>query len=248
MSRANYASDQTVWEAEPGAVRRAGEWMRDGWRLFCRAPTRLYAFLFAMLLVEVLIQLTVPAVGMVLSKWLMAIMGGVFWVSLAQLERHGKLQPLQAVAACRGRMGALMALATISLVAFGTQIGVAWVLAGTPAVEMLLFAVRVPIDSWTLALILAAGVPISTLLMFAAPRVLLNRETLAQALIGGPRAVLQYVGPMSILMLLTWLIVVLAPVTFLLSALLAGPWLICVSYAAFRDIGQANSEQMAPSR
>ncbi|MDT8409787.1 MAG: hypothetical protein RQ741_09340 [Wenzhouxiangellaceae bacterium] len=104
-----------------------------------------------------------------------------------------------------------MLLALISLLAFATQLGVSWMLAGTPGAQMLLFGTLAPIGKLELALIFTADIPASTVLMFTAPRLLIDRETLPEVLVRGPRAVLHHPGPVSILLVTMFLSVALAP-------------------------------------
>ena len=65
----------TATRAIPGSIQRC-RWLREGWALFLRAPLRLFALQLAMLLVEGIVQLTVPTIGMHASKWIVAMMAG----------------------------------------------------------------------------------------------------------------------------------------------------------------------------
>ena len=108
---------------------------------------------------------------------------------------------------------------------FGTWLSDGWGLFG-----------RVPLK---LGLILAAGIPINTLLLFAMPRLLLERQWLSVALTGGIQAVWRHIGPLALMALVLIILVGLAPVTYLLSVLLTGPLMFCVGFAAYRDVGRA---------
>ncbi|MDT8409786.1 MAG: hypothetical protein RQ741_09335 [Wenzhouxiangellaceae bacterium] len=68
-----------------------GHWTGAGWRLFRRAPVRLFGVILAMLVLEGIIQAMVPGLGVFLSKWILAMAGGIIWLALANLEHTGKL-------------------------------------------------------------------------------------------------------------------------------------------------------------
>lgn len=230
----------TATRAIPGSIQRFGSWLREGWALFLRAPLRLFALLLAMLLVEGIVQLTVPTIGMLASKWIVAMMAGVIWLMLSNLAQQGCLQPVQAIGRVRGKWLALAVLSFVQLGAFAVQVAVAWMILGPAGRDMLLLlAMPAEISLLNLGLILAAGIPINTLLLFAMPRLLLDRQTLPTALTEGIRTVWRHIRPLALMTLVMIILVGLAPATFLLSVLLTGPLMFCVGFAAYRDVGRA---------
>lgn len=222
-------------------ARLAATWLADGWRLFRRAPSRLFGLLVAMLAIEGLLQFAIPVIGIPVSKWVMGMLGGVYWMMLWQLNETGKLRPLDAFRRISGRWLALAGLSCVLLVAFLMQIAVASVVIGSGAVDMFLFGELMPVSTWQLGLVFAIGVPVSTLLMFAAPLLLLKRVSLATALSGSVRMFISRACPMTLLVLLTMILVALAPASFALSVVLSGPWLMCTGLVAYLDIIRTNA-------
>jgi len=97
------------------------------------------------------------------------------------------------------------------------------------------------LSSAQLGLILASGIPLATLFMFAAPLLLIDRLPLKDALISSVRLVLRHAFAMTLLALLMIALIALGPFTFFLSVLLTGPWLLCVGFAAYQSM-KAGSE------
>jgi hypothetical protein len=79
---------------------------------------------------------------------------------------------------------------------------------------------------------------VTTALIFPAPRLLLDRESLGLALIGGLAKAWQHAGSLSLFAAINAIVVALAPATAVLSVLLTGPFILCVGYAAYRDAGR----------
>lgn len=227
---------------ETNPFRRLTRWLHPGWQLFRRAPARLFGLLVVLLIVEGLFQLTVPVAGIVLSKWVVGVLGGMIWLAMDNLSMTGRLNPLMAMSRLRGRWFALACLSLIQLVAFGSQLLVAWWLLGSAGLSLLLLAEPVPVSTFQLGLILMAGIPISTALIFTTPRLVIDRQTLGQAIVGGLDAARRHAGALSLLALLNASLVGLAPATLLLSILITGPFLFCVGFAAWQDAGRSRTE------
>jgi hypothetical protein len=219
---------------------RLTAWLGEGWKLFRRAPMRLFGLFLFILLIEGIVQLTVPSAGVLASKWMVAMIAGVSWLMLFSLAEQGRLRPLQAIRRVRGKWLALCILSVVQIAGFASQVVVGWLMLGSAGVDMLLLAIPpAEISALELGLIFAAGVPANTLLIFTVPRLLLDRRELSAALSGGVAVVLRHLCPVALLALLTAILVGLAPATFLLSVLLTGPFMFCVGFAAYRDIGRA---------
>lgn len=219
--------------------RQFAGWLTGGWQLFRRAPLGLIGLVILPVAVETLIQSYIPAVGIPLSKWIVGMIGGVFWVALHQLDQCGRLQ----LASAFGRVGrqwpSLAGLALVLLLVYVTQIAVGYLVIGPATVDLLILGdstTAAALGKFQSALILSAGVPLSTLLMFAAPLLLIEKLPLTQALRGSFRMVARNAMAICWLAVTTAVVVFLAPATWLLSVLLAGPWLLCVGYAAFRSM------------
>lgn len=221
-----------------GTFSRFGRWLDDGWRLFRKAPVRLFGALLFLFAVEGVIQLTVPVVGIVLSKWVVGLLGGVIWLMLANLDSDGRLRPLASLGQVRGRWLALSVLSVVQMAGFGAQLLVGWFAFGRPGLEMLLLAKPMPVPAIQLGLIMAVAIAVNMLLVFTTPRLLLDRESLGRALAGGLAAARRCAGALGLLAFFNALLIALAPVTALLSVLFTGPFILCVGYAAYRDAGR----------
>ena len=240
MNQTNTSAQPSLVTQSSDSFHRIAAWLGEGWKLFRQAPMRLFGLFLFILLIEGILQLTVPAAGVLASKWMVAMIVGVGWLMLSSLAEQGRLRPLQAIRRVRGKWLALCVLSVVRIAGFACQVVVAWLVLGAAGVDMLLLAIPpAEISGLELGLILAAGVPASTLLMFTEPRLLLDRQGLSAALSGGVAVVLQHLRPVALLALLTAILVGLAPATFLLSVLLTGPFMFCVGFAAYRDIGRA---------
>lgn len=217
------------------------DWLADGWRLFLVAPLRLFAVMVLLFAVEILVQAGVPSMGVPASKWVLGMLTGVIWLALDQLEAGGRLQLTRAIDRIGGKWTALAGLALLSLLVYFLQVGVACLILGSEAVDLLVFSNPAPdlsLSAFEMGLIFSAGIPLSTLLMFAIPLLLIQRLPPGRAVITSIRLVVRHAVPMGLLALLTMAVVFLAPATFLLSALLTGPWLLCVGFVAFRSIAE----------
>jgi len=223
------------------SIRAFINWLVGGWQLFLCAPLRLFGLIVLLFSIEILVQAAIPSVGVPVSKWVLGILTGVFWLVLDQLDSGGRLQLIRAAGRIGDQWMALAGLALLSLLVYFLQVGVACLILGSGAVDLLVFSNPAPgvsPSAFETGLIFSAGIPLSTLLMFATPLLLIKRLPPGRAVITGIRLVVRHAVPMSLLALLTMAVVFLAPATFLLSALLTGPWLLCVGLVAFRSIAE----------
>lgn len=224
------------------------DWLADGWRLFLLAPLKLFGVMGLLFAVEILVQASVPVAGVPVSKWVLGMLTGAIWLALDQLEAGGRLQPARAVGRIGGKWTALAGLALLSLLVYFLQVGFAWLILGPGTIDLLVLSNPAPdlsLSAFEMGLIFSAGIPLSTLLMFTTPLLLIERLPPGRAVITSIRLVVRHAVPMSLLALLTMAVVFLAPATFLLSALLTGPWLLCVGLVAFRSIAEQPAEDVA---
>lgn len=224
----------------PATSGRFRRWLIMGWRLFRRAPVRLFGLMLLLFAIEMLVQIVVPMIGIPLSKWVVGMLGGIYWLALYQLACGGRLQILAALGRIGNKWPALAALAIASLLIYLVQLVVGYLVLGPGAVDLLVFAQATggtPTGPFQLGLIFASGVPLSTLVMFAAPLLLIDRYPLGAALLTSVRLCMRHAVPVTLLAAFTMLLVFLAPATWLLPILLLGPWLLCVGLAAYLDIG-----------
>ncbi len=219
-------------------------WLKSGWQLFRRAPIRLFGLLILVFAVEALLQWFVPTVGIPVSKWVVGGLTSLFWLVLVELNESGRLEPARALRGVGDKLPALAGLAVVVLLAYAMQVACATLLLGPQAIDLLVFAdlTEAPsLSSAQLGLILASGIPLATLFMFAAPLLLIDRLPLKDALISSVRLVLRHAFAMTLLALLMIALIALGPFTFFLSVLLTGPWLLCVGFAAYQSM-KAGSE------
>lgn len=240
MAEANTIPSPPTTDAVPTAWRQFSHWLIEGWRLFCRAPFRLFGLLLLLFAVEMVVQIAIPLVGIPVSKLLVGMLSGVCWLALLQLHSCGRLRPLQAIGRVGNKWPPLVGLAFVQLLTYLVQVGVGRLVLGPGAVELLVLAQATNDEiagEFQLGFILAAGVPLSTLVMFAAPLLLIERQSLGEALITSIRLCFRHALPISMLASLTMLLVFVAPASYLLPVLLLGPWLLCVGLVAYLDIG-----------
>lgn len=230
-------------------IRLFMNWLVGGWRLFLRAPVRLTGLMVLLFAVEAMVQLAFPLAAMPVSKWVLGLLGGVCWLALDQLDTGGQLRLFHAFRRVGKQWPSLAGLALLSVVVYLLQVGFGWLILGPGAVEMLVFSnptAGVTPSSFEMGLIFSAAIPLSTLLMFATPLLLIEGMSAGRAIATGVRLAVQYAVPMGLLAVLTMTLVFLAPATLLLSVLLTGPWLLCVGLAAFRRIAQPPREAVWP--
>lgn len=239
MTEASTLSPSPTAETVPAAWRQFSHWLLAGWRLFCRAPLRLFGLLLLLFAIEMAVQVVIPLAGIPVSKVLVGMLTGISWLALVHLHSDGRLQPLRAIGRVGNKWPALAGLAFVQLLAYLVQVGVGRLILGPGAVELLVLAQaadQVSASEFQLGFVLAAGVPLSTLVMFAAPLLLIERLSLGKALMTSIRLCFRHALPVSLLASLTMLLVFAAPASYLLLVLLLGPWLLCVGLAAYLDI------------
>lgn len=211
-------------------------WMLGAWRLFRKAPFRIFLLSLLPILVEAALQL-VPIAGIVVSKLLTPLAS--LWV-LALLDRKarsGMFAPMQAGRLWLARLPRLLALAVVSAGVFVFQLSVTAAIGGADqAVALALGDVEgLTLSRVELAAVLCSGAAPASLLMFVAPRVLLDGVGVAPALAESVRWVGHYWRPMTLLTLLSAVLVAgLLWLPLLLLVLL--PFAVCVGYAAYRDV------------
>lgn len=97
------------------------DWLAGGWRLFLRAPLSLIGLMLLLFAAEALVQLGIPSVGIPVSKWVLGMLGGVYWLALDQLDTGGRLRLSDAFRRVGRRWPALAGLALLSLVVYLLQ-------------------------------------------------------------------------------------------------------------------------------
>src|SRR5699024_8514571 len=146
----------------PATSGRFSGWLIMGWRLFRRAPLGLFGLMLLLFAVEMLVQIMIPVVGIPLSKWVVAMLGGIYWLVLYQLAGSGRLQILTALGKIGDKWPALAALAVVPLLIYFVQVTVGYLVLGPGAVDLLVYAQTTgdaPTGPFQLGLIFTTGVP-----------------------------------------------------------------------------------------
>lgn len=244
MSTIPLSTDNIINPSELNGFRLFGVWLLQGWQLFRRAPLRLFGCMVLLYIVEALVQWFVPVVGIPVSKFIAGILASILWLVLVHLNDCDQLQISRAVRSVGRRWAAVAGLAFVSMLVYSMQVAIAFQMVGPAAIDLLVFADPSATPSNTapllsplqLALIFSSGIPLATLLMFAAPLILIHQLTLLQSLRSSVELVIEHATAMTLLALMTIALVFLVPFTFMLSVLITSPWLICVGFAAFRTM------------
>lgn len=215
-------------------------WFKQGWQLMRQAPFKIFLLLLFPLVMEGLFQLLPAPYGMVLSKWAMAIMVAAIWPILHHLATKQSFS-LRAIK-CKG-WGKMLVLALLLLLPSVVQLWTAIALLGEDGIGLLLYAQLVEVSALQLGLIFASATPLILLLGFAPARLLLANDSLSSAIRLSIQVVVSAWRPMLLLALVHMSILLLVPFTLVLSALITGPWLACVSYQAYSDLFNQNKDR-----
>lgn len=207
-------------------------WMGQAWQLLRQAPITIFAILMLPLLVEGACQLLLPApYNMFFSKWVVTIVAAGIWPILHHLSTTGKIS-IKSLS-CHGWLPTMI-FSALLLINFIWQLIVGYWIIGDNASALLLFGQPVPVEQWQLGLIFTSALPISLLFMFAPARLLIGGETLGNAINQSIHTILSAWKPMLLLLIVHFIVVFLAPFTAVLSVLIAGPYLVCLHYVAYR--------------
>ncbi len=223
--------------SQPWSSRRLLHWLMLSAGMLRRAPLRLFVLALLPMLVELVLQLGVPAAGVVLSKLVVPLVSMWALLMLDQFVRGGRFAPLQAGRRLRARPATVAVLALLSAVVFAGQVAMAGVLAGPAAAGAFALGDRAVLATTVtrlqIALVLASGLPLGTLLLTTLPRALLDGMPVRAALRDNLRLLREGWRPLGAYLLLN---------AVLLLALPYQPWLLLpllllgyVSYWIYRD-------------
>lgn len=216
------------------------QWLFGGWQLFAKSPFKLFGYLLAAIVIEGLFQLLPSPVGMFVSKWAMAIIVAALWPLVDQLAKTGRFT-FKSLFKYSG-WKKMEILAVVLILPFVLQIFTALLLLGSQAIPLMLDAQMGSTEVFELGIILASAAPLSTLFVFAPALILLDNQALKTSLTLSISMILSVWPAMLILCLINALLLFLAPFTFLLSALLLSPLLICVNYQAYQYLRTKNKD------
>lgn len=229
------AASFTAADARP-ALRILSTWLIDAWRLFRRAPVRIFLLSLLPIVVEGLVQLT-PGVGMVASKLLTPLASA--WV-LALIDNKARSAAFASASASRrwlSRLPLLLWVALLSATVFALQLLVAAALGGLDQALALAIGDRANLHfaRVQLAVILTSGLLPAALLMFVMPRVLLDGVEVGPALVESMRCAIRYWRPVAIVTLVAAGLVA-GMLWWLPLLLVLLPFSLLIGYTGYRDV------------
>ena len=219
---------------------KANQWLKDGFSLFKQAPVKLFLFLLLPLIIEGILQILPAPYGMLASKWAATFVGSSAVIVIHHLATH-KVFSLKSIFKAKNWLS-MIPLSAILASAFFIQLFVAKLLLGNDGINLLLFSQPTEVTQWQLGIIFASIIPVTLPVSFASYCVLLGEKNLQQALKSSLNAFFYAFKPMCLIALISFLSLLLAPYTFLLSAIITGPILTCISYIAYRSVFIKNKE------
>ena len=209
-------------------------WLTQGWSLFLKAPFTLFVFMLGALIIEGIVQQIPAPLGVVVSKLIMAILMASIWPLLDQIHNTGSYS-LRGFAAFKGWVK-LPALSLLLVTPAFIQILVAMALLGRDGLDLIVFGKMIDISALQISIIFSSATPFIILFAFVPAYVLLKNESSVGALRKGIAMVFSAWRPLSVILVINIIVISAVPYTFLLSAILLGPWLACVNYAAFQNL------------
>lgn len=218
------------------SARRLWHWLAAAWRMYRQAPIRWIGLSLVPMAIELVLQVSIPVAGVVLSKFVVPIASVWCLIVLDQRVRSGRFAMRQGMARMFGLRGRLLQLVVLSASVFAFQMGVLWMWAG-PSVALGVAtsdpAVVTQLTRLQLATIFAAGTLPGMLLFFTVPRVVLDRVGVAEALRENLRLLAAGWRPLAVYLALSILLV---------GSVVFQPWLLLpllqlgyVGYWAYRD-------------
>jgi len=219
---------------------KANQWLQDGFSLFKQAPVKLFLFLLLPLIIEGILQILPAPYGMLASKWAATFVGSSAVIVIHHLATH-KVFSLKSIFKAKNWLS-MIPLSAILASAFFIQLFVAKLLLGNDGINLLLFSQPTEVTQWQLGIIFASIIPVTLPVSFASYCVLLGDKNVLQALKSSLNAFFYAFKPMCLIALISFLSLLLAPYTFLLSAIITGPILTCISYIAYRSVFIKNKE------
>ena len=192
------------------------------------------------LIIEGIFQILPSPYGMLASKWAATFVGSSAVIVIHHLATR-KVFSLKSIFKAKNWLS-MIPLSAILASAFFIQLFVAKLLLGNDGINLLLFSQPTEVSQWQLGIIFASIIPVTLPVSFASYCVLLGDNNVLQALKSSLNAFFYAFKPMCLIALISFLSLLLAPYTFLLSAIITGPILTCISYIAYRSVFIKNKE------
>lgn len=211
----------------------AALWLKEGWRLFKKAPFKLFLLMTLFAILPGLVQLLPAPIGLTLSKWLAPMLMATVWPLLFNLNsnqgfsfRHNTTWAKWGRVAVWSVVGILLAL---------VQLAVGSTLIGSEQLSALLSGQFVDVERWRVGVMFVSIVPMNMLLIFVVPLLLLSNSSLSAAVKESLATALRVIKPLSVLCLINMLVTFAAPYS-LLPMLLMGPVLACTFFCAYNRL------------
>ena len=228
------SSTQTLTNKTNSSLTLLNQWFSKGWALFLNAPFKIFGCLLAIIVVSGLFQILPAPIGLLVSKWVGAMLLAAVWPMIDQLAKTQRFS-FKGLSAYPGwKYLPLVAIAL--MLPFVLQIGVASIMLGNDGLQLTLFGEIGSATPLHVASIFASSAPLVILLTFVPACLLLSGDSPVSAIRNSIKMVLSAWQPMLVLLILNAVVLFLAPFTFVLSALLLGPLLVCVNYCAYQSM------------
>ncbi|MCW6029487.1 hypothetical protein K4043_15845 [Stenotrophomonas sp. SRS1] len=222
--------------ARSWSIGRLWHWFAAAWHMYRQAPLRWFGLSLVPMAVELVLQVSIPVVGVLLSKFVVPIASVWCLIILDQRVRSGRFDVRQGMARMFGLRGRLLQLALLASGVFAFQLALLWMWIG-PSVALGMAtadpAVITQLTRLQLAIVFAAGMLPGVLLFFTVPRVVLDRVGVAEALRENRRLLAAGWQPIAMYLVLSMLLV---------GSVVFQPWLLLpllqlgyVAYWAYRD-------------
>lgn len=228
------SSTQTLTDKTNSNLTLLIQWFSKGWALFLNAPFKIFGCLFAVMVVSGLFQILPAPIGLLVSKWVGAMLIAAVWPMIDQLTKTQRFS-FKGLSAYSG-WKYLPLVALVLMLPFALQIGVASIMLGNDGLQLTLFGEIGSATRLHIAVIFASSAPLIILLNFVPACLLLGGDAPVSAITNSVKMVLRAWQPMLVLLIVNALVLFLAPFTFVLSALLVGPLLVCVNYCAYQSL------------
>jgi len=223
-------------QARIWSVHRLWHWFAAAWQMYRQAPLRWFALALVPMAVELVLQVSIPVAGVVLSKLVVPIASVWCLIVLDQRVRSGRFGVTLGIARTFQLRGRLLQLALLASGVFAFQMAVVWIWVGPSVALGMATADPTVVTQLTrlqLATVFAAGTVPGALLFFTVPRVVLDRVGVVDALRENLHLLAAGWRPIALYLVLSMLLV--ASVMFQPWVLLPLLQLGYVGYWAYRD-------------
>ncbi|MFC4698722.1 hypothetical protein ACFO4O_00925 [Glaciecola siphonariae] len=208
-----------------------GQWLTNAWTLFKQAPFTLIVLVIASMIISGVFQAIPGALGILVSKYVGAMLIFVMWPMLDQIKRTKRLSFKNLGHYSGWKYMPIMAL--LFMLPFAVNVLTASMILGDSAMDLMFNGNIANVSATQMGLIFASGAIPLVLLSFVAPLIMLGNQTMVDATCKGLQMFAKAHKPMLIVLAIQMLSLFFAPHTFALSALLVAPLMLCLNYQAF---------------